>query len=93
MQKLELPFLMSRPFPYMPIHVKTGSYAMSDLSDCISCQDEMPGTTGNLVITKLNENDVLCGRGKGPNNLIGNRRFRAIISDYRAEYLASKVAA
>lgn len=41
------------------------------------------------LIYHLNENDVLCGRGKGPNNHLGNRRFRELVNGHRATYLAS----
>lgn len=41
------------------------------------------------IVTKPNENDVLCGRGKGPNNHVGNRRFRELVNDYRVTYLAT----
>jgi len=35
------------------------------------------------------ENDILLGRGKGPNNWIGNKRFREIIAKYQLEYFQS----
>jgi len=37
-----------------------------------------------------NENDVLLGRGKGPNNFIGNRRFRELVAQYQQEYFELK---
>jgi hypothetical protein len=37
----------------------------------------------------VNGNDVLCGRGKGANNFIGNRRFRDIVMKFRETYTAS----
>jgi hypothetical protein len=33
--------------------------------------------------------DVVCGRGKGSYNRLGNRRFRAIVQQHTDEYLAS----
>lgn len=34
----------------------------------------------------ISQNDVLCGRGKGANNFIGNRRFRDLVMSYRDVY-------
>lgn len=36
------------------------------------------------------EVDVLCGRGGGTNNHIGNRYFRQLVEDHRDEYFMSK---
>lgn len=33
--------------------------------------------------------DVLCGRGKGANNFIGNRRFRELVMNFRETYANS----
>lgn len=41
------------------------------------------------VITTLNANDVLFGRGSGPNDHEGNIRFRALVSERKAEYMAT----
>jgi len=43
----------------------------------------------NIVID-VNDNDVLCGRGKGANDHIGNQRFRDIVKEYRYAYHTSK---
>ena len=40
-------------------------------------------------ITLLNHNDVLCGRGSGPNDNIGNINFRQIVLSRKAEYSTS----
>jgi len=40
----------------------------------------------------LQENDVLCGRGKGPNDYVGNCRFRKIIADFQQDYFRAKRA-
>jgi len=39
-------------------------------------------------ITTLNPDDVLSGRGTGPNEWIGNQRFRDIVDSRRKEYIA-----
>ena len=36
------------------------------------------------------KNDVLCGRGKGPNDYIGNCRFRNIIAGFQQDYFKAK---
>lgn len=41
------------------------------------------------LIKTLNPNDVLCGRGSGPNDYRGNIKFRNMVYERRAEYLAS----
>eukprot|EP00581_Thalassiosira_minuscula_P019351 CAMPEP_0183712956 /NCGR_PEP_ID=MMETSP0737-20130205/7984_1 /TAXON_ID=385413 /ORGANISM="Thalassiosira miniscula, Strain CCMP1093" /LENGTH=845 /DNA_ID=CAMNT_0025941695 /DNA_START=40 /DNA_END=2577 /DNA_ORIENTATION=- len=38
---------------------------------------------------ELNENDVLCGRGSGPNDRVGNINFRNLVLSRKAEYLAA----
>lgn len=37
----------------------------------------------------LNPNDVLCGRGSGPNDYSGNINFRALVLERRDEYLST----
>jgi hypothetical protein len=39
-------------------------------------------------VEALNDNDVLLGRGSGPNEYVGNKRFRRIVSENRDEYVA-----
>lgn len=41
------------------------------------------------TITFLNSNDVLCGRGSGPNDHVGNVAFRKLVSTRRREYLGT----
>lgn len=38
-------------------------------------------------VLQLNKNDVLCGRGSGPNDHIGNIRFRDQVSGHRIQYM------
>uniref|UniRef100_A0A7S2JXN1 DUF6824 domain-containing protein n=1 Tax=Leptocylindrus danicus TaxID=163516 RepID=A0A7S2JXN1_9STRA len=45
---------------------------------------------GGIRSEERNENDVLLGRGKGPSNYIGNKRFRNLVSQYRPIYFESK---
>mmetsp|Transcript_4118 Transcript_4118/g.6061 ORF Transcript_4118/g.6061 Transcript_4118/m.6061 type:complete len:434 (+) Transcript_4118:234-1535(+) len=40
-------------------------------------------------VTELNSNDVLFGRGSGPNDHEGNIRFRALVSERKTEYMAT----
>jgi hypothetical protein len=35
---------------------------------------------------EMNDNDVLCGRGSGPSQFIGNRRFRSLVEALHTEY-------
>ena len=46
------------------------------------------GNHGHRYIYKLNEHDVLCGRGSGPNDRKGNINFRNLVLSRKAEYLA-----
>lgn len=39
-------------------------------------------------VDALNDNDVLLGRGSGPSEYVGNKRFRHIVSENREEYVA-----
>jgi hypothetical protein len=39
------------------------------------------------IISDLNENDVLCGRGGRINNHPGNITFRVIVEEFKREYL------
>jgi hypothetical protein len=41
------------------------------------------------LITVLRPDDVLLGRGTGPSQYIGSKRFRAIVDERKEEYIAS----
>mgnify|MGYP000629504932 CR=1 FL=1 len=43
----------------------------------------------NQYCFELNEHDVLCGRGSGPNDRVGNVEFRNLVLSRKAEYLAA----
>lgn len=57
------------------------------MSESRNKQNEEPIKEGN--IKNLNDNDVLCGRGSGPNDHCGNVAFRELVSTRRKEYLAT----
>lgn len=40
--------------------------------------------------SELNEHDILCGRGSGPNDYCGNKHFLSLVARRRDEYLATK---
>lgn len=42
------------------------------------------------AIYHTNDNDVLCGRGKGSNDFIGNCRFRSLVGKNREDYASAK---
>ncbi|KAL3816495.1 hypothetical protein ACHAXA_011300 [Cyclostephanos tholiformis] len=44
---------------------------------------------GNRYFFELNHHDVLCGRGSGSNNRVGNIEFRNQVLTRKAEYLAA----
>lgn len=39
---------------------------------------------------KVNQNDVLCGRGGATNNHIGNRNFRKLVAQHQQAYLMAR---
>lgn len=43
------------------------------------------------LISELNENDVLSGRGGRINNHPGNITFRTVVEDYKREYLDPRI--
>lgn len=45
---------------------------------------------GSVGVTKIEENDVLSGRGGGTNLHQGNRQFRDLINLYRRDYLKAR---
>ena len=49
---------------------------------------EIGSKTRADLITNLNEHDVLCGRGSGPNEREGNIKFRLLVARRKSEYLA-----
>lgn len=57
--------------------VSSTSCGSSLSAGCCSSFSVPPGIT---------QDDVLCGRGKGANNFIGNRRFRDVVVTYRDVY-------
>jgi hypothetical protein len=38
------------------------------------------------LVTSVNPNDVILGRGSGPSQFIGNKRFRSIVEQHQQEY-------
>lgn len=44
---------------------------------------------GKQFFLELNHHDVLCGRGSGPNDRVGNIEFRNLVLARKAEYLAA----
>jgi hypothetical protein len=38
------------------------------------------------LITELNDNDVLLGRGTGSNDFTGNQRYRGLVAEYKERY-------
>jgi len=46
--------------------------------------NEIPTTS---ILTTPNKNDILCGRGSGPNDHIGNVSFRKLVSSRKEEYM------
>lgn len=50
---------------------------------------ESQSNAAGTIIQQLNPNDVLCGRGSGPNDYSGNIKFRALVMDRRDEYLST----
>ena len=44
---------------------------------------------GNQYFFELNPSDVLCGRGSGPNDRVGNIKFRKLVMTHKAQYLAA----
>ena len=52
----------------------------SDATQCLPFDEQF--------ITDVLNNDVLCGRGSGPNERIGNWQFRSIVNSRKEEYLA-----
>ena len=47
------------------------------------------GNRKHTYIMALSANDVLCGRGSGPNDHEGNIRFRQLVLSRKAEYLST----
>jgi hypothetical protein len=52
-----------------------------------SCTAGAAGNSG--IVTELDPNDVLLGRGSGVNNYVGNMRFRRAVEQKKDEYLAA----
>lgn len=48
-----------------------------------------PGRFEFLTTDKLNQHDVMCGRGGGNNDNAGNPHFRALVAERRAAYQAA----
>jgi len=67
-------------------HKLNGTRSSSSLSSPTSSSNVSCGISSG----DRNENDVLLGRGKGPNNYIGNKRFRNLVSQYQPIYFESK---
>ena len=48
----------------------------------------MPSVPTERTGVELNDNDVLCGRGLGASQFIGNKRFRDLVDTRKKEYNA-----
>ena len=68
-----------------------GNSSVSDDSsvenDGMSNEDSSCGVFPFNIPEGITRHDVLCGRGKGANNFIGNRNFRDLVMHYREKYL------
>jgi hypothetical protein len=42
------------------------------------------------LITALNSNDVILGRGAGPGQFLGNQRFRTLVEERKEEFIQIK---
>ena len=49
-----------------------------------------PPPSPEEVIAKVEENDVLCGRGGETNNHVGNIKYRDLVKQYQRQYLKAK---
>jgi len=77
-------FLASAPSVRMPPYQQNGgqnSVAAATGATSVPARVPRAGEPSNGVITQVNSNDVLLGRGKETINYIGNIRFRAIIEE------------
>lgn len=72
------------------VSVIFGNSSVSDDSsvehDGMSHADSSPGAFPFNIPEGVTRHDVLCGRGKGANNFIGNRNFRDLVMHYRERY-------
>ena len=72
--------------------VSVGNPSVTDDSsveiDGMSNADASRGTFPFITPEGITRNDVVCGRGKGANNFIGNRNFRDLVMHYREAYWA-----
>lgn len=55
-------------------------------NDGLSNKDASGGSFPFVTPEGVTRHDVLCGRGKGANNFIGNRNFRDLVMHYREAY-------
>jgi hypothetical protein len=46
----------------------------------------LPAQSSVHLVTSVNPNDVILGRGSGPSQFIGNKRFRSIVEQHQQEY-------
>jgi hypothetical protein len=70
--------------------VAVGNSSVTDDSsvenDGMSNADASGGAFPFITPEGVTRNDVVCGRGKGANNFIGNRNFRDLVMHYREAY-------
>mmetsp|Transcript_19403 Transcript_19403/g.45145 ORF Transcript_19403/g.45145 Transcript_19403/m.45145 type:complete len:274 (-) Transcript_19403:44-865(-) len=76
---------------YPPIQAMVVSPHCSDDSSVEDDRSTNSDTvSSSLFRMGISEHDVLCGRGKGANSFIGNRRFRELVVSFRSAYVAAK---
>jgi hypothetical protein len=58
------------------------------MADVAPVPSSAASSNSSVLITSLNDNDVILGRGAGPSQYIGNLRFRSHIKKRQEEYIA-----
>lgn len=81
----EIQSIESLSFRKSYAHPQLGSF-----ESFMSSHSSHDSQLSHLLISDINENDVLCGRGGATNIHLGNRQFRSIVKQYREEYLSAK---
>lgn len=77
-----IPTMASRPEtkPFKKLEIPPASAVLPSMENL---------QLANIDTASIGDNDVLCGRGGGTNNHVGNERFRDLVAAQKLEYMRS----
>eukprot|EP00566_Odontella_aurita_P022799 CAMPEP_0113580928 /NCGR_PEP_ID=MMETSP0015_2-20120614/30969_1 /TAXON_ID=2838 /ORGANISM="Odontella" /LENGTH=134 /DNA_ID=CAMNT_0000485219 /DNA_START=141 /DNA_END=542 /DNA_ORIENTATION=- /assembly_acc=CAM_ASM_000160 len=84
---LQAPAVYPKPSPRPPAMSPANRSVSVSLSDAVIV---VAASQSDAIVRPLGPNDVIFGRGGASNNHVGNRRYRALVSERQPEYVNAR---